>query len=511
MEVPSLDTLLVIDVNEKRCRISYVNRDGDVIAGESAEYLTGRIGDWVEQEPRDWWLEFTLALRALQEKSPGVAPAAIALTGNARILLLVGDDDRLDAAMTAEDRRATLEWQGMVERIGLEPLLRSANIVHEDASPLARLLWLKKHQTGMYEQARTVFLGAHDYMAFRLCGARVTDYATASASDLFALQQDSWAIELMASLELRTDWLPELVDGGARVGDLDAAVAEKLGLPAGIPVIHGVADVAAAMTGAGVSKSNQYACYLGESGWLGTTGLNELANPITGLLNLRNPAGANLLVVGPMITAAGNFEWLKDRFGPAEEKAFADANLSLDDLMMTLAAESPAGSNGVIFLPYLSGEQAPYRDPNARAGWFHVHRKTWRSDLYRAVLEGVAFSMRAIQLLIPEPQEGEDDVQLRLIGSETCTPLWAQIFADVFDCKLDLLAPYDDVVARGAAFIAGRSLGWFSGDAPDYAFIRSKGTYVPNGNNVEVYDRMFQVFCKLYPALHSSFQEMANK
>lgn len=513
-----MESILVIDVGKQRCRASLVDREGNVVAYGENDYLTGRLGDWVEQEPRDWWMMLEIAMKQLLAKAPDISPVAISLTGQTGLVLLMGEADRLDTAMLVDDRRATLEWKIMVEKVGLQELLRTANIVHEDASHLAKLMWLRKHQNTMYTSAKTIFVGAHDYVCFRLCGARVTDYTTASSTDLFSLQADGWALDVMSLLELRTDWLPQLVGSGEVVGELLPEPAARLGLAVGIPVIHGVADYVATMTGAGVSEPNQLACSLGYSGWLGAMGMRELANPITGMLNLREPDKAQLVVIGQMMMAGGCYDWLKDRFGAAEEKLFADAGLSLDDLMMTLCAEASPGSGGVIFLPYLSGEQAPFRDPHARGGWFHVTRKTWRSDLYRAVLEGVVYSMRAIHMLMPASETEEESerdqneqVTLRLIGGADCTPFWAQIFADVFECQVDLLSPADDVTARGASYIAGKTLGWNQSDMPPYSYIRSTGTLVPNPINVEIYERMFEVYCKLYPALHASFNEMSAK
>jgi xylulokinase len=505
-----LDTILAIDINQTRTRISLVARDGTIIASSESGFVTGRVGDWVEQEPRDWWIALTVALRVIKDDHPDMSPVAIALSGQSGLLILADEKDRIDAAMLSVDRRATRQWQEMVAKVGLERILRVSNNVYEDAGVLPKLLWLKTHQPTNYEKARTLFFGAHDYIGWRLCGARVTDYATASATDLFDLQADTWATELLKALELRTDWLPQVLTADACAGELLEDPARALGLPAGIPVYHGTSELATMMIGAGVTQPSQYACFLGDSGWLATTGLNELANPLTGLLNIRSPWRAELLVAGPMVTAGGNFEWLKERFGEAEQKVFAEANMSVTDLLMTLAAEAKPGSGGIIYLPYLAGEQAPYRDPNARGGWFFVHRGTWRSDLYRAVLEGVAYSLRAIQYLMPEPETGSEQPELRLIGGESCTPLWATIFADVFNCRVDLLSPPDDVTARGAAFIAGKGLGWFSEGAADPNYIKIKATYVPNSEAAEIYDGMFSRFAKLYPALHAAFAEAAQ-
>ena len=505
-----MEAILVFDAGLDKCRASYVSRDGVMIASTESHYSMGRLADWVEQEPRDWYFALYIALKALQEKAPDVTPVAISVTGQARLIFLAGDNDRIDVAMMAEDRRATLEWKSMVEKVGVEKLIRSANIVHEDTSPIAKLLWYKKHQRTQYDKAQTILFAAHDYLAFRLCGARVTDYASASTSDLFSLQEDGWAIDLLQTLELRTDWLPEIVKAGAWVGELNAETADTLKLPVGLPVFHGASDLASMMAGAGVYQSNQYLCYLGQSGWLGTTGLTQLVDPVTGLLNLHDPQQKQFLAAGQVLMAVGCLDWLMDRFGQAEEKAFAEANLPLLELFMTLAAEAVPGSGGVIFLPYLNGEQAPFRDPNARGGWFHVTRKTWRSDLYRAVLEGVAYSLRAIQLLIPEP-EVEGEPVLRLVGDEACSPLWAQIFADVFDCHVDVITPSYEVTARGVAFAAGRTLGWFEGETLPDEWLHITATYTPDKDRVAIYEKLFTVYYQLYPALHSSFAEMAKK
>ncbi|MCL5994614.1 MAG: FGGY family carbohydrate kinase [Chloroflexi bacterium] len=505
-----MDTILAVDINQIRTRVSLVARDGSIVASSESGFVTGRLGDWVEQEPRDWWLALTVALRSLRDANPDMTPSAVALCGQAGLVLLADDFDRLDAAMLPADRRATRQWQKMVEKVGLERLLRTSNNVYDEAGVLPRLLWLKDHQPTFYEKARCVFFGAHDYITWRMCGARVTDYATASATDLFDLQADTWATELLQEIGLRTDWFPQLITASERAGLLLEGPAKALGLPAGIPVFHGTSELATMVAGAGAVKPGQYVCYLGDSGWLATTGLHEMANPLTGLVNMRSPWRAELLVAGPMITAAGNFEWLKERFGEMEQKGFAEANMSTTELLMTLAAEAAPGSGGVVYLPYLAGEQSPYRDPNARGGWFFVHRGTWRSDLYRAVLEGVTYSLRAIQYLMPEPLPDVDEVELSLIGDENCSPLWATIFADVFNCRVELLSPPEDVSARGAAYIAGKALGWFAENLPPYDFLHSKGTFVPNAEVAEKYDRLFNVFVKLYPALHAAFSEVAQ-
>ena len=500
---------MVIDFGPTRCRISYVGRDGGILASSEASYLTGTIGSWVEQEPHDWWNEFTYALKELQVAHPELHPSAIALTGQPRMLILADGKDRLDAAILPADHRATKEWQEMVQTVGVDALIASAGNVHDSTSHIAKLLWLKKHSPTNYEKASTVFLAAHEYIAWRICGARVTDRTTASLTDLYSLGADTWAWDLCDTFDLRKDWFPDVVEAGACIGSANPSVAELLGLEDGTPVYHGTADLAATLVGTGVTNANQVVCYLGDSGWLGAIELPEPGDPVTGLVNLRNPLGQGYMVIGPMVTAGGNFEWLKERFGPAEEKLFEDEKLPLVDLMMALASEAPVGSGGIIYLPYIAGEQSPFRDPQARGAWVNISRRSWRSDFYRAVLEGVAFSLRAIQMILPESGI-EATPELYLVGDDNCTPLWAQIFADVFDCKVEMLSPAEDVTARGAAYAAGRTMGWYDSLIPPYKYIDSKGTFMPNPMNVPVYERMFEIFFKLYPALRSAFVELSG-
>ncbi len=505
-----MDAILVFEAGQSRSRTSYVARDGTVIASAESAYLTITINDWVEQEPRDWLMCSYIALRSIRESAPDVNPVAIAVTGQARLLLLLGADDRVDSALLEEDRRATLEWRAMVQQVGIEKLLQSSSIVHEDSSSIAKLLWLKKHQPTNYSSAQTVLFGTPDYLAFRLCGARVTDATSASTSDLYSLQTDSWATHLLETFDLRTDWLPEVVPAGTQVGVLSPAMADSIHLSAGLPVYHGAADLATMMQGAGVTQSNEYFCFLGNSGWLGTTGLTQQADPVTGLLNLRRPDQPGLMVVGQTLMAGGCFEWLKDKFGPAEEKLFEEAKLTSDELFTALVSEAPPGSGGIIFLPYLVGEQAPFRDPDARGGWFNVPKRMFRSELYRSVLEGVTYTLRAIQLLIPEP-EHDGEMVLRLLGESSCSPVWAQIFADVFNCHVDVLKPASDVVARGAALGAARDLGWCDRDAISADWLHIDETYLPNSDRVEIYERMFTIYYRLYPALRSTYAALAGK
>lgn len=206
-----------------------------------------------------------------------------------------------------------------------------------------------------------------------------------------------------------------------------------------------------------------------------------------------------------MLTAAGNFEWLAQQFGGLESSTALE-NLTSYEKLTHLAAKAAPGSNGVLFLPYLNGERSPFRDPNARGVFFGLSLSTTRQEMYRAVLEGVAFAMRTIRDTMPSEHAPE---RLSLVGGGARSLLWGQIFADVFDCPVVILADPGEVGTRGAALAAAKALGW-QPNLPPADYFPIEHILYPIRENVTCYNRLYPVFCSLYPHLKSSFQALAS-
>lgn len=504
-----MDVIVAIDVGTTGTKTILFNRDGATVISATFDYPTQTQGRRVEQDPADWWAATVAGLQSLWEQVPDMQPVAVVLSGQMQDVILVGEEDSLVSAILYSDTRAQRESRIVQERLGEARLREVTGNLQDAASLLAKLLWLKQHQPAVYDEAQTLFVGAHDYVAWRLCRSDATDYTTASTTGLLNLVANTWATELLDALELRTDWLPQLRTAETQVGEVTAAVAEETGLPAGTPVFHGAGDAATTTLGAGAGKPGRYYVYLGTSGWLAATALNTPVDPSTGIFNLRHPDPQRLILIGPMLTAAGNVEWLREQFGVLETDAVGDSETAAYETLNALACEAPPGSNGVLYLPYLAGERAPFRDPNARGVFFGLHRNTRRRDLYRAVMEGVAFSMRAIRDTLPASDELERS-ELNLVGGGARSSVWPQIFADVFSCPVQVLAAPDEVAARGAALIAGRALGWYTGYVPAPGFFPVQATFQPEPAAVERYDRLFEVFLGLYPALRSSFAHLSQ-
>jgi xylulokinase len=408
------------------------------------------------------------------------------------------DEKRLLApAILYSDTRSQTEIQDIHQKIGEDRLKQVTGNLQDASSLLAKLLWLKRHKPDIYARFKTVLFGAHDYIAWKLVGSAHTDFTTAATTGLLDIRQNTWALDIMRAIDLRTDVLPQLVPSHTIDGYLTEDKAALLGFPAGCPVFHGSGDVGTTTLGSNAGEPGTTSCYLGTSGWIATTTANTLANPDSGIFNLRHPDPAKLIQVGPMLLAGGNIQWVIENISsfPQAENRYA--------LLSDKAAEVKPGANGIIYLPYLSGERSPFRAPEARGGLIGLSRETTRADMYRAVLEGVAFAMRSIQ----ESITGRDlNLQsLTLSGGGAKSSIWPQIFADVFHCEVLVLEHAEEVGLIGAALLGGKALGWYTGYLLPLELLKVKMTYAPKTENIPLYNELYAIFRQLYPALRNSW------
>ena len=381
--------------------------------------------------------------------------------------------------------------------------------LNDGSSVIAKLIWLRNNSPKLYEGAEFLLLGAHDYINWMLCGSRVTDYTNASTTGLFDIKNNSWALSLLEKLNIRTDWLPELKSGYQITGHLKKAIAHELGLEEGLPIFHGVGDAASATIGSSAGEPGHFYIYLGTSWWLATSGFNEIVDPHTGIWNLRHVNPDRMMYLGPMLTTAGNWEWVIETFGDLEVKNKL-SEISTYAILEKVAAESPAGSNGVVYLPMIRGERAPVRDPNARGVFFGIQTTTTRADLYRSVLEGVAYAMLSIRDIMQENlPDNINDFELVLTGGGAKSNLWAQIFSDVMNCTVKVLSSPEDVGVKGMAIVAGKTFGWHKNLIPEGSFLQFEQTFEPSLDS-PIYRRCYQIYKRLYPSLKSMFTYSAN-
>ena len=502
-------SVLSLDVGSSGVKACLINHTGMVMEKETANYDFDVTENHIEQSPLVWWEAVVQTVSKLIRNAPS-SPEAIFLTGQMQSLILMERDKLIAPAILYADTRAGKEIEDIIRIIGEETLMARTGNLNDASSIFAKLLWIKENAPQTYHKADHLLLAAHDFITWRLCGSYVTDYTNATTTGIFDLNNNEWAVDLLDQLHIRTDWLPDLMPAYQKTGILSYDAANQLSLREGIPVYHGAGDAGSAAIGSGAGEPGRFYVYLGTSGWLGATGFNQKIDPLTGIWNLRHINPNQIMYLGPMMTTAGNWEWIKETFGELEVSAGRE-NISPYEAIETQAASSPAGCNGLLYLPMINGERAPIRDPNARGVFFGINKKTERADLYRSVLEGVAYAMRSIRDVMQNTMPATTKIdKLYLTGGGARSKLWAQIFADVMNCPVFVLSMPEDVGVKGMAIVAGKALGWHDNYFPGGSFIQYDATYWPS-DNAELYKRRYGLYQQLYPSLKELFRNSAKK
>ncbi len=484
---------LGIDVGTGGTRAILIDRKGAVLASCSALHApihSEHIG-WAEQDPNDWW-------RAAQEAIGGVLQQAntaghrstveaVGLTGQMHgCVMLDKDANVLRPALIWADQRTQPQCDWLTETVGYSRLIE---LVANPALPnftLTKLLWVREHQPEIFAKIAHV-LCPKDYVRFKMTGEFAIDMQEASGTLLLDVANRRWSEELAGIAGIPLSWLPKLYEGPEICARIDAAGASATGLAENTPVAAGAGDQGAGAVGMGILSPGSVSATIGTSGVVFASTDTPTHDPKGRLHTFCHAAPGLWHVMGVTNGAGLSFRWLKDTFMPLN---------SYDDLTV-LAADVPPGSDGLLWAPYLFGERTPYLDPSARAAFVGITASTTRAHFVRAVLEGVAFSLKDTFTLFAEL--GIPVESIRLGGGGARGPLWRQIQADVYNHPVDLLEA-EEGGAFGAALLAGTGVGaWPSVEAACTATIRVAETIPPR--NADVMARHYDHYRKLYPAL----------
>ncbi|RKX79423.1 MAG: hypothetical protein DRP87_03255 [Spirochaetes bacterium] len=503
------EQVIAIDIGTTGVKTALIDRNGNILARNHVKYPTYHKEKQIEQDPDDWWKACVQSFQSLSEKVARNRLAGIILTGQMQDLIPVSYDaktnqrEHISNAILYSDTRATEETVEIRRLLGEEKLAElTGNIIDETSIP-AKLLWLKKNKKEVYSSAQYILLGAHDYISWKLTGKPRCDYTNASTTSLLSIQNNTWAEEILSALGLKTDLLPELVPSQQCDGNLAPDMAELLNLPAGTPVFHGCGDVGSNTVGANAGESGSFSCYLGTSGWIAATTGSVMVNPRTGIFNLRHPDPSKIIQVGPMLTAGGNVDWAINVC--FENRSIRDVYKEFN----TEASKASPGCRGLVYLPYLAGERSPFKDPEALGCFVGLDTSTRRSDLFRAVLEGVAFGMRSIIEVISK-STGDVPGILTVSGGGARLPVWCQILSDVFECTVQIQENAETAGLLGLVVILGKELGWYSDYSLPPGFLRIKDRYFPEDEKSKTYRALYSVFRDLYPSLKPAFKRLRN-
>ena len=394
-------------------------------------------------------------------------------------LVVLDDRDRvLRPAILWNDQRTEAECVEIEERVGLARLIQLTGNRALTGFTAPKLLWLRRHEPTTYAQVAHVLL-PKDYVRLRLTGEHAIDVADASGTLLFDVARRRWSQEMLEALELDPAWLPRALESPEVSGETAA----------GIPVAAGAGDQAAAALGVGVDRPGPVSVVLGTSGVVFAALPAFAADPQARVHAFCHAVPGGWHAMGVMLSAAGSLRWLRDVLGPRG---------GYDEL--TAAAEEwPAGTEGLTFLPYLSGERTPHADPHARAAFAGLTLRHDRGALVRAVLEGVAYGLRDSLELLREL--GVDPRDGRVSGGGARSELWLRILASVLGLPIRRTTA-DEGSAYGAALLGGVAAGVFRDVHEAVATcVRLLDPVDPDPQWVDAYEHGYRRFQLLYPAL----------
>jgi xylulokinase len=492
--------LLGIDISTTTAKALLIDSAGKVLAvGSTPLELSTPRPLWSEQDPEAWWQGIVDSIRKVLAQT-GVDAARIAamgLTGQMHGLVLLNQDGKvLRPAILWNDQRTGAQCDEIRARLGKENLIRITGNDALTGFTAPKILWVQQNEPEVYAQARHVLL-PKDYIRFRLTGEYAMDKADGSGTILFDLKQRNWSPEVLAALGIPADWLPPTFEGPEFTGQVTPEAAGITGLRAGTPVAAGGGDQAAGAVGVGAVQPGVVGLVVGTSGVVFATTPSALIEPQGRLHAFCHAAPGMWHLMGVMLSAAGSLQWYRDTLAPG---------MSFDELLKE-AEPVPAGSEGLQFLPYLSGERTPYPDPLARGAFIGLTLRHGRGHMTRAVLEGVAFGLKDSFELIRNAGLGEIR-QVRASGGGVKGALWRQILADVLETELVELNTTEGG-AFGAALLAGVGAGkWKDVASACEATIQVTRRTTPEPKNFAAYRSAYTLYGELYPLLKSTFAKM---
>lgn len=502
-----MTVLLGLDVGTTGAKAVLIGPTGRVLAAAMTEYplLTPRPG-WTEQDPVRWWEAAAATIRRALERGGvrGVDVAAVGLTGQMHGLVTLDERAQvLRPAILWNDQRTAEECAWITERVGADRVLALTGNPVLTGFTAPKLIWMRRHEPELYARIGHILL-PKDYVRFRLTGELASDVADASGTSLFDVRRRGWSKEMLERLEVPESWLPAVVESTARTGAVTPEGEEATGLPAGTPVVGGAGDQAAQAVGTGIVAPGLISVTIGTSGVVFAP-LSKVEVDAQGRLHtFCHAIPGRWHVMGVMLSAGGSLRWLRDAIGRAAWGGFADPY----DGMSAEAAATPPGAEGLLFLPYLSGERTPHADPFARGAFVGLTLRHGRAHLIRAVMEGVAMGLRDTLEIIRALSIPAGRV--RASGGGARSALWRQILADVLGAEVATVTATDGA-AYGAALLGGVGAGLFpTVEAACATTIGTADHTAPDPDRVALYARLYGMYRDLYPSLRASLRTLSG-
>ena len=480
-----------VDLGTSSVKLLLMDETGDIKAVVSREYpLYFPKPGWSEQKPEDWYSNLVDGIHELMKGQDASLVEGISFGGQMHGLVILDENDNvLRPAILWNDGRTQAECDYLNNEIGREKISAYTANMALTGFTAPKLLWVKKNEPEIFDKIAKIML-PKDYLAYMLSGVHCTDVSDASGMLLFDVQNKCWSQEMIDIVGIRREQLADIFESYEVVGTLTAKAAAELGLPEGVKIIAGAGDNAAGAVGTGTLEHGMCSVSLGTSGTVFIS-TNEFAVDDANAMHSFAHANGKFHFLGCMLSAASANKWWMDEIIGTKE--YAKEQEGIEKL----------GENNVFFLPYLMGERTPHNNPLARGTFIGMTMDTTRADMTQAVLEGVTFALRdALEIA---RNFGVEINRVRLLGGGAKSPLWCKMVANIMNVKVDKINS-DEGPGYGAAILAAVGCGKFASvEEAASKFIKVVSTVDQDPEIVAKYEKKYQQFRQLYPALKPVF------
>ncbi len=501
---------LGIDIGTSGTKTIAIDETGAILAGATAEYPCDypKPG-WSEQGPELWWDATVTTIRDVLAKANinGDQVSGIGLSGQMHGSVFLDKDGQvIRPALLWNDQRTAAECAEIERRAGgREELVRMVANPALTGFTAPKLLWLRNHEPAHWDRVAQVLL-PKDYVRYRLSGTYATEVSDASGTLLLDVANRKWSTDLLAKLDLDIALLPKCFESFEVSAQVSDAVARQTGLKAGTPIVGGGGDQPAGAVGNGIVKAGVVSVSLGTSGVVFAHAPELGFDPLGRLQRGCHAVPGDYHLMGVVLSAAGSLQWYRDHVGALLEETAKVQNRDVYEMLMDEASQAPPGSEGLIFLPYLTGERTPHFDPDAKGGWIGLTVRHRHAHMVRSILEGVTFAIRDSFELIKE--SGMAISEVRIFGGGAKSPLWRQIHADALGFPMHTVNATEGP-GFGVALLALVGTGTFASvpEACD-ATIRTVDQTAHDPARTGHYDKTYAVYQRLYRELRESFPEI---
>ena len=491
--------LLGIDIGTSACKAAVFNRNGEVIASASEEYpVYYPHPGWAEQDPRDWWRAVCTAIKRMAADGVDLSEiAGVGIDGQSWSAIPVDQAGNVLARTPIwMDTRAQDICDEYNERLGADRIFRTAGNSLQPSYTTAKILWYRRNLPEVYRRTYKI-LQSNSYIAFRLTGSMTQDISQGYGLHCFDMRTGAWDEELCEALEIPRPLLPDIYPSHAVIGTVTDQAAEESGLTAGTPVAAGGLDAACGTLGAGVVHPGETQEQGGQAGGMSICIDTYQADPR--LILGYHVVPGRWLLQGGTTGGGGVMRWLEREFGAYEREAGKGCGKSSLELFNEAAEAVGPGCDGMVFLPYMSGERSPIWDPDAKGVYYGMDFGKTKGHFIRAAMEGVAYSLRH-NLEIAREAGAEAEV-LRAMGGSATSLLWTQIKSDITG-KPIVVPSSDTATTLGAVILAGVGVGMYGSFEEAVGLtVKEKRRHEPNPEHREVYERNYQIYLELYGQL----------